>query len=149
MNLTRLLATATTAAVLGTTGVSIAGAAGTGTGTDPAASAESQPGGHHRAHRGLRRALARHAVRLAAETIGIPPGDLVAELRAGKTIAQVASDHGVDAQTVIDAIVDAATERIERARDAGKISEERAAELLDRLPEIVSRFVNEWQPKRG
>jgi hypothetical protein len=57
-----------------------------------------------REHRGDRREHRRAVVAAAAEAIGIPPEDLVARVRAGETIAEVAEAEGVDPQTVRDAI---------------------------------------------
>jgi cobalamin-dependent methionine synthase I len=84
----------------------------------------------------------RHAVELAAQTIGIDAKDLASELRAGKSIAEVATAHNVDPQTVIDALVNAATTKIEAAKNAGKITAERAAAIEQKLPELVSKLVN-------
>jgi hypothetical protein len=52
------------------------------------------------------------ALRTAADTIGIDVRDLVAGLRDGQTLAQVAEANGVDPQAVIDALVARSTERI-------------------------------------
>lgn len=152
MKLTHIIATATTAAVLGTAGISIAGAttsgSSTSTSTRPSVSAGSPSGGKHSARRSrLRRIVIRRAVAVAADTIGIPAKDLVKELRDGKTVAEVATAHNVDPQRVIDAIVRAATEKIEAAKTSGKITAERAAKLEARLPALVARFVNEWHPR--
>ena len=49
---------------------------------------------------------------VAAKAIGISDTDLVTELRAGKSIADVAKAHNVDPQIVIDAIVADAKSRI-------------------------------------
>jgi uncharacterized protein YidB (DUF937 family) len=59
------------------------------------------PGGH----RG-------HGLETAAEAIGITAEELRAALEDGQTVAEVAEANGVDAQTVIDALVAEATERI-------------------------------------
>jgi transposase-like protein len=83
----------------------------------------------------------------SAKTIGIKPRELAMELRAGKTIAQVATAHGVQPQTVIDALKTAATAKIEKAKAAGKISPERATKLEARLDKIVPKFVNDWHLK--
>jgi urease gamma subunit len=48
----------------------------------------------------------------AAEALGIERDELVDELRDGKTIADVAEEQGVDVDTVIDAMVDEARDRI-------------------------------------
>jgi len=65
----------------------------------------------------------------AAKAIGISEADLLTELRAGKSIAQVAQAKGVDPAKVISAIVDEA-----KAKMA-----ERAATLQERVTEHVNR----------
>ena len=65
----------------------------------------------------------------AANAIGISEADLLSELRAGKSIAQVAQAKGVDPAKVISAIVDEA-----KAKMA-----ERAATLQERVTEHVNR----------
>jgi hypothetical protein len=72
----------------------------------------------------------------AAEAIGITEAELLAALQDGQSIAQVAEANDVDVQTVIDAMVAAATERLEAAID----------ELPDRMAEVVER---EGLPDRG
>ena len=66
---------------------------------------------------------------VAAEAIGITEDELRAALEEGQSIAQVAEANDVDVQTVIDAMVAAATERLEAAID----------ELPDRMAEVVER----------
>jgi transposase-like protein len=146
MKPTQLIAAAVTAAVLGTAGVSIAGAASDG-GSAPTSTQTSTPAitgqdnrragpALHRARRALR-----HGLQLAAKTIDIEPKALARELRAGKSIADVATEHGVDPNTVITALVDAATIKINAAKTAGKLTEEQATKLLASLQERVTRFV--------
>lgn len=65
----------------------------------------------------------------AADAIGISVEDLVAALRDGQSIAQVAEANDVDLQTVIDAMVANGTDRLEEA----------IAELPDRIAELVQR----------
>lgn len=48
----------------------------------------------------------RQLVALAAETLEMTPEELVTELRAGRSIADVAEERGVPVQDVIDALVD-------------------------------------------
>ena len=158
MKLTHVIASATAAALLGTAGVSIAGAASSG-GSPPAASSTSptttagtaEPHANAaapaRAGRRLLRRLRRGGVRLAARTIGIKPADLVKELRAGKTIADVATEHGVQPQAVVDAIVQAADAKISAAQSKGKLTAARAAKLEQRVATIVPKLVNQWHPK--
>lgn len=65
----------------------------------------------------------------AAEVLGITAEELRAELRAGRSIAEVAEEKGVDKQKVIDALVASATARIDEMKAA---LPERIAELVER-----------------
>jgi pyruvate/2-oxoglutarate dehydrogenase complex dihydrolipoamide acyltransferase (E2) component len=156
MRFTKTIASATVAAVLGIAGVSVAGATSTTgssaapTTTAPAAqkpASTTAPKANKAGRIARRRHLARQGVKLAAKTIGITPRDLVAEVRGGKTIAQVATDHGVQPQAVIDALTTAAKAKIEAAKTAGKITATRAARLDARVDRVVPKFVNTWLPK--
>ncbi|HEX5096599.1 MAG TPA: hypothetical protein VFX21_11320 [Acidimicrobiia bacterium] len=102
-----------------------------------------------RKHHARVRRLAGGALRRAADVIGIEPKALIAELRSGKTIAEVATAKGKAPQAVIDAIVAAGSERINTAHDNHKLTDEQAAALLDKLPGRAEKFVNEWTPKSG
>lgn len=64
----------------------------------------------------------------AAEALGITEAELRTALAEGQSIAQVAEAEGVELQTVIDALVAAATEALE--------------ELEAELPERMNDFVN-------
>ena len=88
------------------------------------------------AHRARRR-----GVQLAAKTIGITPRALAQQLRAGKSIADVANEHNVNAQTVITALVDAATKQIHAAQAAGKITAAQATKLEANLPTRITKLV--------
>ncbi len=145
MNITKLIATATTAAVLGTAGVSIAGAATSSGGSNtPSTSTATAP-----ANRAGRRALVKHfgkqALEIAAKAIGVKPAELVEALKGGKTIADVANEHNVQPQTVIDAIVQAADKKI----DGSKLTDEQKAKLEQRVQTAAANFVNKPHPRAG
>ncbi len=75
-----------------------------------------------------------------AETIGIEVDALRDALGNGQSMADVAEDNGVDPQTVIDALVADAEERVEAKIAAGDITEEEAAEkLADKVEKINER----------
>jgi polyhydroxyalkanoate synthesis regulator phasin len=90
----------------------------------------------------LRERLLRAAIKVSAETIGITPQELRAELQAGKSIAEVAAEHNVSVDDVKQALVDAATAKINEAVANGRITQERADNLIERLPALVERVVN-------
>ena len=95
--------------------------------------------GERRAHR---RQRLREAAQVAADTIGITRAELRDAVRGGQTVAEVAQDHEVDPQDVIDALVEHATTKIDDAVAAGRIDADRADALKARLPDLADRFVN-------
>ena len=98
--------------VLATVGIGL-GALGVGA-VLPVGAQEDPPPATAEHQRPARRPALREAFRIAAETIGVEPSELREALRDGKSIADVAEEHGVDPQAVIDAIVAKAAERAEK-----------------------------------
>jgi transposase-like protein len=124
----KLVAALSVAGLLVAGGAQVASAAGPG-----------QGGGHG----GIR-----VAGQTAAATIGVSPEELRSQIRGGKTVAQVATDHGVDPNTVVNAVVAALTQQIDQKAAAGTIDANRAAQAKQKLPNAASRFVNETKPRR-
>ena len=156
MKLRTIIATATTAALLATGGVALAGAAdgSSSSAAKPAVSTTApaakpdRPAAHMRRKLRLRlRKLARGAGGVVIKTIGIDRPTLRQGLRDGLTIAQIATAHGVAPQTVIDALVAAADKKVEAAVTAGKISSERVGRIEQNLPARITNLVNNWHPK--
>lgn len=84
----------------------------------------------------------------AAEVIGISADELRTALQERSSLAEVAEANGVDGQDVIDALVAEATERLDQAVAGGHLSEERAAEMKERLTERITAMVNGERPAR-
>jgi transposase-like protein len=127
----KLLASMTVAGLLVAGGASAAGAGGPG-----------GPGG--RGHGGIR-----VAGETAATTIGVTPEELRNQVRSGKTIAQVSTEHGVDPNTVVTAIVTVLTQKIDQKAAEGTVDANRAAQAKQKLPDFANRFVNETKRHRG
>jgi hypothetical protein len=108
-------------AMLGTPGVSGAQDPTDDTATEDAP-VEDAPGFRAHGPRGER-------LETAAEALGMSADELKTELEAGKSIAQVAEEKGVDVQTVVDALVAEGMARLEQLE----------AELPDRVAELVER----------
>lgn len=105
-------------------------------------------------HPGLRAAAVRRTVRrgvlaVSAKTIDISPKDLVAGLKSGKSIAQIAAAKGVQPQTVITAIVNGGNAKLDAAVKAGKIDAARAAKIEQRLPGLAEKAVNRIPRHKG
>lgn len=92
----------------------------------PDSTTDATAPGPMREHRGAGKA---EHVTTAAEVLGMTAEELRAELQAGKSIADVAAEKGVDKQKVIDALVAAASARIDEMK----------AQLPDRMADLVER----------
>lgn len=110
----------------------------------PTTATSSQPGTHPlRAWlRNHRRQLRRAGVAISARTIGVTPQALVTELRSGKSIADVAGQHGVSAQTVVNALVSAADSKINQAVADHKLSSTAATTIKAALPGRLTKAVD-------
>lgn len=86
---------------------------------------------------------------IAAKAIGIDEAALRDALRSGKTIAQVAQDHAVDPQKVIDAIVADIKTHLDADVAAGRITQDQADKRFADVPAHVADLVNGKLPPRG
>jgi hypothetical protein len=104
---------------------------------------------HHRpgaaGHRGHRlRKLMHHELRVAAKVIGVDRKQLRTELK-GKSLADVATAHGVAPADVATAITADLNAKIDAAIAAGRLPADRAAKLKQR----VSAGVNALMTRAG
>ncbi len=104
--------------------------------------------GEHGFRGGMRERMGAN-LETAAKALGISEDDLKAELKDGKTLAEVAKEKGVDKQKVIDALVAEAKARGAEAVKAGKITQAQADEHLENATERITKMVDEGFPKRG
>ena len=89
-------------------------------------------------HRAIRRAV----VTISASSIGVTPQDLVSELRSGKSIADVAGEHSVAVQSVVNALVSAAQARVDQAEQHGRLNSATASKITAALPGYATKLVN-------
>jgi lambda repressor-like predicted transcriptional regulator len=100
------------------------------------------PGGMHGGGRGP-------GLEAAAEAIGISEDELRAALADGTSLAEVAADHGVDVETLVDALVAQASTRLDDAVADGRLTESEAAERSAELEERITAHVNGEHPAPG
>ena len=67
-----------------------------------------------------------------AQALGMTPQDVLLELRAGKSLKQLAQEKGKE-QQVRDAILKLLKERLDRAVSSGRITQEEADKIYERL----------------
>ena len=78
----------------------------------------------------------------AAGYIGITEAQLRTELESGKSLAQVAQDHGKSVDGLIDALVAAAKDKLDDAVAAGRLTEDQETRMLDALKDRITSAVN-------
>ena len=84
---------------------------------------------------------------LAAETLGLTVDDLVAALRDGQTMAQVAEAQGVTLDTLVEALLAPRRATLAEKVAAGELTQTEADELLTRMREtMTTRLQQNWQP---
>ena len=88
------------------------------------------------------------ALDAAAEALGISLDELRADLREGKTLAEVAGEQGIDVQQVVDGLTAAAAARLDQAVADGRLTQEQADLRLQETTERIQELVNEPLPER-
>jgi len=86
--------------------------------------------------------LGKKLVEGIANDLGMAPKDLVAELHTGKSIADVATEKGVDPQKIVDDVVGAIDGKIDQRVAGKKLDQARADAMKQNLPQRVTDFVN-------
>lgn len=93
---------------------------------------------HHQAHRFANKA----GFAEVAESLGISEEAIGAGRAEGKTLAEVAAEAGVAEQDLVDALVAQATDTIDQAVTDGQLTDERAAQMKEKLAERIAEGVN-------
>jgi hypothetical protein len=78
----------------------------------------------------------------AAGYLGLTDAQLRTELENGKSLAQVAKDHGKSVQGLIDALVASAKQKLDQAVAAGRLTKAQEAEMLSGLKDRITNLVN-------
>ncbi len=111
--------------------------------TAPASTAAHTGTGQGRAWlRAHRKELRKAGLDLSAKTIGVTPQALRADLKAGNSVAGVATQHNVSPQTVVNAVVGAADSRLNQAVTDHQLTSTQAGKIEAKLPGLVTKVVN-------
>ena len=93
--------------------------------------------------RALRAKAARGGLLKAAATyLGVTNAQLVTDLRAGKSLAQVATAKSKSVDGLEQALLAALKQKVDAAVAAGRLPAARAQKLLERAPAHIERLVN-------
>src|SRR5207245_9340477 len=106
---------------------------------EPSAAPSDQPA----QGRDMLKSVARDALRTAATYLGLPPKDLMAELGAGKSLADVANaTTGKSRDGLVAAPTDAASTSLDGAAASGRLTSDQAAAAKEKLPEPIGQPAN-------
>lgn len=79
----------------------------------------------------------------AAQIIGVSVDDLVAALKNGQSLSQVAEAHGVSQDALVNGLADAMKKRLDQAVQNGRLTADQEAKILaqaeDRLTKLVTQ----------
>lgn len=75
------------------------------------------------------------------DVLGLDAAEIRDRLADGRSLADIAEAEGVDPQALVDAIVAERQERLDAAVDAGRLTEEQAAERTDHFAEHAADMV--------
>jgi hypothetical protein len=129
-------------------GIALAGALTVGTAgaafadDSPGAGTPTPSGQAATGHPRIRADFRRGAVKVIADTLGVSRQDLRAALKSGQTISEYVSSLGKDPQTVVDALTNAATTKLDQLVADGRFQQERADTIKSKLPARIDTLMN-------
>jgi hypothetical protein len=92
----------------------------------------------HERHEKIRQEI----IESAASAMSMTPDELKAELKSGKSIVDVAAEKGISLDDVKTAIIASAKEKLDGAVAKGRIDQQRADALLQRLQDRLDTLLN-------
>ncbi len=88
-------------------------------------------------------------IAVAAEKLGLTTQELLTELQAGKTIADVAAEKNVAVDTIVEAVIAPRTERLNQLITDGQLTQEQADAMLTLMKANVTERINAEWPAGG
>ncbi|MEX1218741.1 MAG: hypothetical protein WEA11_09530 [Acidimicrobiales bacterium] len=99
--------------------------------------------------RGQRGGKGGPGLEVAAQALGVSTDELRTAFESGQTLAQVATEKGVDVQVVIDALVAERTNHINEKVTSGDLTQAEADAKLATVTEKVTEMVTNPRPAGG
>lgn len=91
----------------------------------------------------IRLRVGRAIIRLAAEQTGLDAQEIRQELRSGKTLADILTEHNVDTNAFIESAVSQAQERLNKAVENGRLTQEEADQKLSEFRQHLTEHLNQ------
>ncbi len=86
--------------------------------------------------------LLRELINIVAEETGLEPQEIVGQVRAGSTLADIITANGGDVNSVVATAIANATEQINTAVSEGRITQEEADTMIASLETVFTNMVN-------
>ncbi len=96
--------------------------------------------------RPLLKVAQRPVIRAIADETGLRPAEILKQLAEGSSLADIVAEAGMDPTAVLEAALTAAAERVEAAVADGRLSQQQADRLLERLQSQLSEQLGLAQP---
>jgi ribosomal protein S20 len=124
------------------TGALTAGTAGVAFAADGSTSSTAPSAQTTRRHPLIRLEIRRGVVKVVTDTLGVSREELRDALKSGQTLSEYTTSLGKDPQTVVDALTNAATTKLDQLVADGTIKQERADTIKSKLPERIDTLMN-------
>jgi hypothetical protein len=85
---------------------------------------------------------------IIADILGISVDDFTAKLNAGKNIAEVANEVGIEAQKLIDSYLEEFANKLDEAVKNSKITQEEAERMLENEKNTIKDRINNTMPNQ-
>jgi predicted DNA-binding protein (UPF0251 family) len=72
---------------------------------------------------------------------------MLEELKEGKKIVEIAEEQGISRSELLDALMDRAQDRLNKAVSAGKLVEEKAEEIMQNVGDRLAMFLDSFPPE--
>ncbi|HXG42312.1 MAG TPA: hypothetical protein VNL95_06260 [Dehalococcoidia bacterium] len=106
--------------------------------------AQTEPGFPWGRHGGRWAVKAGHGVVLqsAAQVLGMSTDDLTAQLRQGKSLAQVAQEHGISTDDFKSRLLSQVDQQLSQLVQQGRLTQQQADQLKQRIHDNIDAIVN-------
>lgn len=85
--------------------------------------------------------FARIVMREVVEETGLEPCEIAGQMAEGETLEEIIEESGGSTEQIVDTLLSKLEDRLARAVENDRISEERAKSLLERAQERVEKFI--------
>ncbi|MBI2855419.1 MAG: hypothetical protein HYX93_01055 [Chloroflexi bacterium] len=104
--------------------------------------------GHHRWHQVADRIMPhlRSVITRATDLLGMEPQDILAQVREGSTIAEIAEAQGVTLDELVGVLTEDVETRLSQAVADGKLTQDEADARLERVTDMVTKVVTRSLP---